>query len=80
MGDDCLIQLARLLRQVVRQPPDIVFRFGGEEMALLLPGSDAAGAQVVAEKICSLVAANEFCYPAGCLQLTFEFGRGQPNP
>lgn len=80
VGDDCLIQLARLLRQVVRQPPDIVFRFGGEEMALLLPGSDAAGAQVVAEKICSLVAANEFCYPAGCLQLTLSLGVGSLIP
>ncbi|HMY40315.1 MAG TPA: diguanylate cyclase, partial [Marinagarivorans sp.] len=80
VGDDCLIQLARLLRQVVRQPPDIVFRFGGEEMALLLPGSDAAGAQVVAEKICSLVAASEFCYPAGCLQLTLSLGVGSLIP
>jgi diguanylate cyclase len=80
VGDDCLIQLARLLRQVVRQPPDIVFRFGGEEMALLLPGSVAAGAQVVAEKICSLVAASEFCYPAGCLQLTLSLGVGSLIP
>ncbi len=80
VGDDCLIQLARLLRQVVRQPPDIVFRFGGEEMALLLPGSDTAGAQVVAEKICSLVAASEFCYPAGCLQLTLSLGVGSLIP
>jgi diguanylate cyclase len=80
VGDDCLIQLARLLRHVVRQPPDIVFRSGGEEMALLLPGSDAAGAKVVAEKICNLVAASEFCYPAGCLQLTLSLGVGSLIP
>lgn len=80
VGDDCLIQLARLLRHIVRQPPDILFRYGGEEMALLLPGSDSAGARIVAEKICSLVAASEFCYPAGCLQLTLSLGVGSWVP
>ncbi|HEY6530275.1 MAG TPA: diguanylate cyclase [Cellvibrionaceae bacterium] len=80
VGDDCLIQLARLLRHLVRQPPDIVFRSGGEEMALILPGSDSEGAQVVAEKICTLVASSEFCYPAGCLQLTLSLGVGSLIP
>ncbi|MGZ3631343.1 MAG: diguanylate cyclase domain-containing protein [Candidatus Limnocylindrales bacterium] len=49
-GDQLLQQVAARLQAVVRAN-DHVFRYGGDEFALLLPGTDAAGAQVVAGKL-----------------------------
>ncbi len=50
-GDECLRQIAGIIRQCVRRPGDIAARYGGEEMAVLLSGTDASGAQDVAEAI-----------------------------
>jgi diguanylate cyclase (GGDEF)-like protein/PAS domain S-box-containing protein len=48
-GDACLRRVAMALRGVSRRPEDLVARWGGEEFAMLLPGTDADGARVVAE-------------------------------
>ncbi|MFC6669137.1 diguanylate cyclase [Marinobacterium aestuariivivens] len=39
-GDRCLRQVADALRQVVARPGDLVARYGGEELALLLPSTN----------------------------------------
>jgi len=49
-GDAVLKQVARLLQESVRGA-DVVFRYGGEEFALILPATDKATAQRVAERI-----------------------------
>jgi diguanylate cyclase (GGDEF)-like protein len=48
-GDDVLRELASVLRDTVRAV-DVASRWGGEEFALLLPATDAAGATQVAER------------------------------
>ena len=50
VGDDVLVELARRLRQSVREQ-DTVSRLGGDEFVLLLPDTDAQGAAHVATKI-----------------------------
>lgn len=50
-GDDCLLQIARALKLMVKRPPDIVARYGGEEFVVILPDTDRQGAIVVAERI-----------------------------
>jgi len=50
-GDCCLQQVAQAIRAAVRRPGDFVARYGGEEMAVLLPDTDDAGATIVAETI-----------------------------
>ena len=50
-GDFCLQQVAGVLRQSVRRPPDLVARYGGEEFAMILPNTDARGAAFVAETV-----------------------------
>jgi diguanylate cyclase (GGDEF)-like protein len=50
-GDECLRQIAAMLRITVRRASDLVARFGGEEIAVVLPETPAAGADVVAESI-----------------------------
>jgi diguanylate cyclase (GGDEF)-like protein len=48
-GDECLRQVSRCLVDCVKRPADTVARYGGEEFVVLLPGTDSAGAKVVAE-------------------------------
>lgn len=55
-GDAVLRQVGSHLREAVRKE-DFVGRYGGEEFAILLTGSDLAAAVSVAEKLCKAVEA-----------------------
>ncbi len=48
-GDDCLRQVANTLSDAVKSFANLVFRYGGEEFAVILPGIDADRAFSVAE-------------------------------
>ncbi|MGE8323723.1 MAG: diguanylate cyclase [Pseudomonas sp.] len=47
-GDACLQQMAALLSACIRRPHDLLARYGGEELAVILPDTDNDGAAVVA--------------------------------
>jgi diguanylate cyclase (GGDEF)-like protein/PAS domain S-box-containing protein len=47
-GDDCLKRVAQVLRTGATRPRDVVARYGGEEFALVLPETDARGAEHIA--------------------------------
>ncbi len=49
-GDEVLITVADLIQLNVR-PVDVVCRYGGEELVVILPETDEAGARIVAERI-----------------------------
>jgi diguanylate cyclase (GGDEF)-like protein/excisionase family DNA binding protein len=53
-GNIVLQHIASLLRASCRES-DLVFRYGGDEFVLLLPGTSLAGARIVAEKIMAAV-------------------------
>ncbi|WP_043427087.1 diguanylate cyclase domain-containing protein [Curvibacter lanceolatus] len=65
LGDECLRTVARALGEAVLRPNDIVARYGGEEFAFILPGADAAGADVVATRIRTLMAEAAIPHSAG---------------
>ncbi len=50
-GDACLRAIAQAVAGVPGRATDLVARYGGEEFAVLLPGSDAAGARTTAEAV-----------------------------
>jgi len=50
VGDDCLRAIAAAVREAVRAT-DIPARYGGEEIAVILPSTDLAGALGAAEKV-----------------------------
>jgi len=50
-GDVMLQAIAQQLRASLKRSVDMSFRFGGEEFAVLLPGTDVDGAFTVAERI-----------------------------
>lgn len=62
-GDDCLRRVARALRQVVRADSDLLARYGGEELACVLPDADADTARAVADRLREMVALLEIAAP-----------------
>ncbi len=55
VGDQVIRHLADTMRQRVRDS-DIVARMGGEEFVVMLPDTDAKGAQILAEELVKVVA------------------------
>ncbi len=50
LGDECLVAVASAITDTVRAS-DFVCRWGGDEIAIILPGTDHAGAAKAAEKV-----------------------------
>ena len=50
-GDRCLREVADLLRKVVRRPRDRLTRYGGEEFAVVLPGTPLSGVADVGREV-----------------------------
>jgi diguanylate cyclase (GGDEF)-like protein len=50
-GDFCLQSVGKVVEECVRRPSDLVARYGGEEMGVIMPNTDIDGAQVVAQLI-----------------------------
>ena len=50
-GDDCLRQVALSLQTAVKRSGDLVARYGGEELAVVLPGTSGSGALIVAQHL-----------------------------
>jgi diguanylate cyclase (GGDEF)-like protein/PAS domain S-box-containing protein len=50
-GDQCLIQVAAALAEMLKRPCDLMARYGGEEFAMILPETDVEQAMLMAEAI-----------------------------
>jgi diguanylate cyclase (GGDEF)-like protein len=73
-GDRVLVAFARLLRGALR-PYDGVYRYGGEEFVLVLPGATAEQAVRVVERIRAQLAARALVHTqGGTLRLRFSAG------
>lgn len=73
VGDTVLAGMARCLLDSMRDN-DLPFRYGGEEFAVLLPGTDCADALQVAERIRADIAATCFDPEGTRLHLTASIG------
>jgi diguanylate cyclase (GGDEF)-like protein len=58
-GDEFLVQMARILKQSVRET-DLLARYGGEEFVVVATGTDVEGATFLAEKLRTAVAEASF--------------------
>jgi diguanylate cyclase (GGDEF)-like protein len=63
VGDDCLRAVAGAVRSAVRTT-DIPARYGGEEIAIILPSTNTPGATEVAEKVRSAVESLQMVHEA----------------
>jgi diguanylate cyclase (GGDEF)-like protein len=57
MGDHCLRDVASAIAAVPQRPADLVARYGGEEIVVLLPNTDLTGTETVAQLIVDAVRA-----------------------
>lgn len=75
-GDEVLITVTDLIQLNVR-PVDVVCRYGGEELAVILPETDEEGARIVAERIRSTVEDSITTTPQGdMIHVTVSIGLG----
>lgn len=63
VGDTCLRRIASALHAALPRTSDFVARYGGEEFAALLPATDRAGAEQMAQRICTAITALQLEHP-----------------
>ncbi|HNW79459.1 MAG TPA: diguanylate cyclase [Candidatus Competibacteraceae bacterium] len=73
-GDEVLRHFTALTRDTLRRP-DLLGRIGGEEFAILLPGTDIGGAQSSAERLLQRIASTPAITSRG-LKITFTVSIG----
>jgi diguanylate cyclase (GGDEF)-like protein len=73
IGDAVLRMAAQVLRSAVHDS-DIAARLGGEEMCVVLPGTDAATGWAAAERLREAVARGSVSTPQGPLRVTASLG------
>lgn len=76
-GDDALVRVALIMRNCLRRPTDSLYRYGGEEFAIILADTDATGADHIATRIMRSV--RNLCVPhkeSPHKQLTVSIGIG----
>ena len=50
-GDECLVTVAKVIKEALRHDADLVARYGGDEFVILLVDCDATGAMTLAQRI-----------------------------
>ncbi|MFO0945416.1 MAG: diguanylate cyclase [Planctomycetota bacterium] len=55
-GDECLRTVAAAITECVHREDDFVARYGGEEFAVIMPSTDAHGAEQIAERMRARIA------------------------
>lgn len=82
-GDECLRELARICEGFAESEHDLVARFGGEEMVLILPGRTLAEASAIAERLRAAVEAAAMPHPdspvAACVTISIGVSAVVPN-
>src|SRR5262249_52867566 len=72
-GDEVLVWLARVLQNSIRAA-DSLGRVGGEEFEVVAPGTDAAGAAVLAERLRSNVENGVTVFNGQPIRMTISLG------
>lgn len=78
-GDVTLHAVARCILETIRTT-DVVFRYGGEEFAVVLPATDRAGALEVGERIRNAIENLPVPFEARCLSITTSMGVASATP
>jgi diguanylate cyclase (GGDEF)-like protein len=79
MGDAVLQHFAQLMRKAFRSI-DMAARVGGEEFAVILPGSDLAAARTSAERLREIVAKTPLVQDGKTISVTVSIGAATMVP
>ena len=73
-GDAVLQSFAALMQSMTRDSIDSVVRYGGEEFLLILPETDLAGGELLAERLRQTLAATPVEHEGQQIRITASFG------
>ncbi|MDC6110213.1 sensor domain-containing diguanylate cyclase [Serratia rubidaea] len=80
-GDRCLQQIGQLLQAMPNRVGDLVARYGGEELTIILPDTDLAGAMGCAERVLAHVRQMQIPHEGSPLgQITVSIGVAVQTP
>jgi diguanylate cyclase (GGDEF)-like protein len=79
-GDKALQEVSGVLAKHATRPGDTVFRYGGEEFAVLLKSTDLGGARVVAERMRISIAENRIDIDGEIYSVTISGGIAVYDP
>jgi len=75
-GDKVLASVAALLRKQIRKC-DVLCRLGGEEFAIILPGTNVYGAAAIADKLRASIASSQFRFKDQPVPVTVSIGAAE---
>jgi diguanylate cyclase (GGDEF) domain len=78
-GDEVIRRTAAILKEGLRES-DVAGRYGGEEFVVILVDTDAAGAQVVAERLRTRIEASSVPYEQHIINFTVSLGIAELTP
>lgn len=78
-GDHVLKEVAQLAKSRLR-PDDVVARYGGEELAIILPETDLAGGVLIADELRKIIATASFVFEDEDIDVTISCGVAQLDP
>lgn len=84
-GDECLKAVSAQLALCAKRPGDLAARYGGEEMGIILPRTDLAGAMHIARQLQQGIQALGIAHrasPFGCVTVSIGVAtlQGEPGP
>ncbi len=79
VGDQILMECARMIEESVRES-DIVCRYGGDEMIVILPWSDGDETRAAGERMVESFRQRELCRETHHLRVTISVGAGSVIP
>ena len=78
-GDACLRHVAGLIREEFRRASDVPARIGGEEFAVVLPATNTAQANALAQRLCDRLATSPMLFNGHRVTVTASIGVGTMN-
>lgn len=74
VGDECLKVVSKALAEMVKQAFGAVYRYGGEEFAVIFPGMKLSSAKDMAESLRAMLASDKINVPNGPAAITASIG------
>ena len=79
-GDECLAAIAKEVDRMFNRPSDVVARYGGEELVVVLPYISAENARRLAEQLREIIEGSTYLADGHDLQVTVSIGVATASP